>query len=118
VESRVESSQLSRLQEEIRMLKDTVAQLSQRLAEQAAQLKQPATVSAPLATAERVEGANAQVPPASSRATTEVELRNAQRALARIIERLDMTPDAKRQLLQGLRPARALDAENPWVATN
>jgi outer membrane murein-binding lipoprotein Lpp len=54
---------------------------------------------------------------ARDKALIEDELYRAQRALVRVMDHLELTADAKRALLRGLRPARALDTTNPWVAT-
>jgi len=102
------------LELEVGRLRGVVAQLSQRLEEQSMALKNLSVASETLHSA-----AQPTVPPCSaeSNASLESELRKAQHALARVIERLDVDPETKREMLRSMRPARNLDTENPWVAT-
>ncbi|MGC4066905.1 MAG: hypothetical protein QM784_20170 [Polyangiaceae bacterium] len=74
------------------------------------------SVSSKSSKASRSGSAAAALCNARDKALIEDELYRAQRALVRVIEHLELTADAKRALLRGLRPARALDTANPWVA--
>jgi outer membrane murein-binding lipoprotein Lpp len=99
------------LNRQVERLNQRVSELSRQLAEQQARIAQPTVArqvdSCRVSEERRTVDADVSV---------EVELRSAQRALARLIERLELPADSKRELLRNLRPVRALDTDNPWVA--
>jgi outer membrane murein-binding lipoprotein Lpp len=107
-----EGHRIERLSHQIEQLNRRVTELSRQLAEQRAR-----TAEASLIHRTAVCQAPEPMRSVSAAVSVEVELRAAQRALARLIERLDLTPETRRELLQNLKPTRSLDTENPWMAT-
>jgi outer membrane murein-binding lipoprotein Lpp len=116
----VDTARTEQLTREVTRLNQRVASLSVALAAQNARIEQSAreTEALPrLANDESVAcHGQSELRAEPTGVNVELELRAAQRALIRVIERLNLTADAKRELLQSLKPARSLDTENPWVA--
>lgn len=116
----VDTARTEQLTREVTRLNQRVASLSVALAAQNARIEQSAreTEALPrLADDKRVAcHGQSEMRAEPTGVNVELELRSAQRALVRVIERLDLTPEAKRELVQSLKPARSLDTENPWVA--
>jgi hypothetical protein len=109
-----DAQRIARLEDEVGRLNVTVAHLASELSKVAVQPTQETKIATLPSSA-----LSAIVPlTCSSRdqALIEDELQRAQRALLRVIERLELSTEARRALLQGLRPVRALDRANPWVA--
>jgi prefoldin subunit 5 len=107
-----EGHRIERLSHQIEQLNRRVTELSRQLAEQRAR-----TAEASLIHEMAVCHAPEPMRSVSSAVSVEVELHAAQRALARLIERLDLSPETRREILQNLKPTRSLDTENPWMAT-
>lgn len=104
-----DSGEVSNLALEVERLRGEVARLAHRLESERQVLRTASVARAPGCPVPDVAAVETGV-------SVETELRQAQRALVRIIDRLDLSPEAKRELVMAARPARQLDDENPWVA--
>jgi outer membrane murein-binding lipoprotein Lpp len=103
------SARVNQLASEVERLSREVARLAQRLEAEQKLVRSARPVPA--------QDCPVPQPAAAASVSVETELRNTQRALVRIVERLDLSPEAKRELLMAARPSRQLDDANPWVAT-
>ncbi|HEY5959751.1 MAG TPA: hypothetical protein VIV60_24525 [Polyangiaceae bacterium] len=105
------SARLALLENQILLERQNAARMQQESVQQRVRIAALETRTAPAPVADEA------VPPSSVSArglSAEAELRLTLQLLMRAIERLDISADEKAMLKNSLRPARAIDRDNPW----